>query len=133
VSTELNKRIGRSTKVDNLVQVGRGSRVGRDALLCAQVELAGSTKIGNRVILTGQVGVVCHVKVGDKAIVTPQSGLANDIPPGALVSLRPRPPKSQLLYHIVATHDATHIRADLHVLTRTYAAVRDLQVVGGMG
>ena len=33
----------------------------------------------------------------------------------------------------VTTRDATHIRADLHVLARTYAAVRDLQVIGGMG
>ena len=32
-----------------------------------------------------------------------------------------------------ATHNATHDRTDLHVLGRTYAAVRDLQVVGGMG
>src|SRR5271170_1896001 len=39
-------RIGRGSKVDNLVQVGHGSRVGEDALLCAQVGLAGSTEIG---------------------------------------------------------------------------------------
>jgi UDP-3-O-[3-hydroxymyristoyl] glucosamine N-acyltransferase len=82
-------RIGRGTKIDNLVQVGHGSHVGEDALLCAQVGLAGSTEIGNRAILTGQVGVVGHCKVGEKAIVTPQSGVANDIPAGALVSGAP--------------------------------------------
>jgi len=82
-------RIGRGTKVDNLVQIGHGSQVGEDALVCAQVGLAGSTEIGNRVILTGQVGVVGHCKVGDNAIVTPQSGVANDIPAGALVSGAP--------------------------------------------
>ncbi len=82
-------RIGRGTKIDNLVQVGHGSRVGEDALLCSQVGLAGSTEIGNRVILTGQVGVVGHCKVGEAAIVTPQSGVANDIPAGSLVSGAP--------------------------------------------
>lgn len=82
-------RIGRGTKIDNLVQVGHGSRVGEDALLCSQVGLAGSTEIGNRVILTGQVGVVGHCKVGEAAIVTPQSGVANDVPAGALVSGAP--------------------------------------------
>ena len=30
---------------------------------------------------------------------------------------------------IAATHNATHNKDDLHVLRRTYAAVRDLQVV----
>lgn len=82
-------RIGRGTKIDNLVQVGHGSRVGEDSLLAAQVGIAGSTEIGNRVILTGQVGVVGHCKVGDGAIVTPQSGVAGDIAPGAIVSGAP--------------------------------------------
>ena len=82
-------RIGRGTKIDNLVQVGHGSHVGEDSLLAAQAGIAGSTEIGNRVILTGQVGVVGHCKVGDGAIVTPQSGVAGDIPAGAIVSGAP--------------------------------------------
>ena len=79
-------RIGRGTKIDNLVQVGHGSRIGQDSLLAGQVGLAGSTEIGNRVILTGQAGVVGHCKIGDDAIVTPQSGVAGDIPAGTIVS-----------------------------------------------
>lgn len=82
-------RVGRGTKIDNLVQVGHGSHIGEDSLLAAQVGIAGSTEIGNRVILTGQVGVVGHCKVGDGAIVTPQSGVAGDIAAGAIVSGAP--------------------------------------------
>ena len=82
-------RIGRGTKIDNLVQVGHGSRIGEDSLLASQVGLAGSTEIGNKVILTGQVGVVGHCKVGDGAIVTPQSGVAGDVEAGAIVSGAP--------------------------------------------
>ncbi|MBV9573971.1 MAG: UDP-3-O-(3-hydroxymyristoyl)glucosamine N-acyltransferase [Acidobacteriales bacterium] len=82
-------RIGRGTKIDNLVQVGHGSHIGEDSLLAAQVGLAGSTKVGNKVILTGQVGVVGHCEVGDGAIVTPQSGVANDVKAGAIVSGAP--------------------------------------------
>lgn len=82
-------RIGRGTKIDNLVQVGHGSHIGEDSLLAAQVGIAGSTEIGNKVILTGQVGVVGHCKVGDGAIVTPQSGVAGDIGAGAIVSGAP--------------------------------------------
>jgi len=82
-------RIGRGTKIDNLVQIGHGCRVGDDALLAAQVGLAGSTEVGNRAILTGQSGVAGHCKIGDGAIVTPQSGVANDVEPGAIVSGSP--------------------------------------------
>jgi UDP-3-O-[3-hydroxymyristoyl] glucosamine N-acyltransferase len=82
-------RIGRGTKIDNLVQVGHGSRIGEHSLLAAQVGLAGSTDVGNHVILTGQVGVVGHCKIGDGAIVTPQSGVAGDIEAGAIVSGAP--------------------------------------------
>jgi UDP-3-O-[3-hydroxymyristoyl] glucosamine N-acyltransferase len=82
-------RIGRGTKIDNLVQVGHGSQIGEDSLLASQVGLAGSTEIGNKVILTGQVGVVGHCKVGDGTIVTPQSGVAGDIESGVIVSGSP--------------------------------------------
>ncbi len=82
-------RIGRGTKIDNLVQVGHGSRIGEHSLLASQVGLAGSTDVGNNVILTGQVGVVGHCKIGDGAIVTPQSGVAGDVEAGAIVSGAP--------------------------------------------
>ena len=53
-------RIGRGSKLDNLVQIGHSCTVGEDSLLCAQVGLAGSSHIGNRVILAGQAGVAGH-------------------------------------------------------------------------
>lgn len=82
-------RVGRGSKLDNLVQIGHGSRVGEDTLLCAQVGLAGSCEIGDRVILAGQVGVVGHLKVGDDVIVTAQSGIPNDVEPGKHVAGSP--------------------------------------------
>src|SRR5438105_4595623 len=79
-------RIGRGTKVDNLVQVGHGSKVGERTLLCAQVGLAGSTDIGNDVILAGQVGVAGHCSIGDGVIATAQTGIPNDVAAGKVVS-----------------------------------------------
>lgn len=79
-------RIGRDTKVDNLVQVGHGSTVGEHTMLCAQVGLAGSTVVGNNVILAGQVGVAGHCTIGDNAIATAQSGIPNDVDKNTMVS-----------------------------------------------
>lgn len=79
-------RIGRDTKVDNLVQVGHGSAVGEHTMLCAQVGLAGSTVVGNNVILAGQVGVAGHCNIGDNVVATAQSGIPNDVEKGKMVS-----------------------------------------------
>lgn len=82
-------RIGRGSKLDNMVHVGHSCTIGHDTLLCAQVGLAGTTDVGNNVILAGQVGVSGHVKIGDGAIAIAQSGIPHDVPAGAMVSGAP--------------------------------------------
>jgi UDP-3-O-[3-hydroxymyristoyl] glucosamine N-acyltransferase len=82
-------RVGRGTKIDNLVQVGHSVKIGSDSAFAGQVGIAGSAKVGDRVILAGQVGVVGHIEIGDGAIVMGQSGLHADVEPGAVVAGSP--------------------------------------------
>lgn len=82
-------RIGRGTKLDNLVQVGHACTVGEDTLLCGQVGLAGSTVVGNRCILAGQAACAGHLHMGDGAVLTAQSAVSHDIPAGATYSGSP--------------------------------------------
>jgi len=82
-------RIGRGTKIDNLVHVAHNCVVGENSMLCSQVGLAGSTELGKNVILAGQVGVAGHCKLGDGVIVTAQSGTHGDIEPGKMISGSP--------------------------------------------
>jgi len=79
-------RIGRGTKIDNLVQVGHSVSIGADTVLAGQVGIAGSTKVGDRVTLAGQVGVAGHLTIGDGVIATAQTGIPSDVPPGKIVS-----------------------------------------------
>jgi UDP-3-O-[3-hydroxymyristoyl] glucosamine N-acyltransferase len=79
-------RIGRGSKLDDLVLVGHASRVGENTMLCGQVGLAGSTKVGSGCILAGQVGTAGHLSIGDGAVVTAQSGIPSDVPPRSLYS-----------------------------------------------
>ena len=79
-------RIGRGTKIDNLVQIGHSCTVGEDTLLCAQVGLAGSSHIGSRVILAGQAGVAGHLKIGDDVVLTAKSATSHDVPAGKVIS-----------------------------------------------
>jgi UDP-3-O-[3-hydroxymyristoyl] glucosamine N-acyltransferase len=79
-------RIGRGTKIDNLVQIGHSCTIGEDTLLCAQVGLAGSSHIGNRVILAGQAGVAGHNTIGDDVVLTAKSATSHDVPAGKMIS-----------------------------------------------
>jgi UDP-3-O-[3-hydroxymyristoyl] glucosamine N-acyltransferase len=79
-------RIGRGTKIDNLVQVGHSCKIGEDTLLCGQVGLSGTTRVGKRCILAGQVGAAGHLNIGDGATITAQSGVPNDVPASAIFS-----------------------------------------------
>lgn len=72
-------RIGRGTKVDNLVQVAHGVEVGEDSLLISQSGISGSAKLGNRTILAGQVGVIGHVVIGDDVLVMGKSVVTKNL------------------------------------------------------
>ncbi len=82
-------RIGRGSKIDNLVQIGHACRVGENAIICAQAGIAGSTVLGNNVVLAGQVGIINHLHIGDGVQVTAQSGVGQDVPAGQKVSGSP--------------------------------------------
>jgi UDP-3-O-[3-hydroxymyristoyl] glucosamine N-acyltransferase len=82
-------RIGRGTKIDNLVQIGHSVVIGRDSVLAGQVGIAGSTKVGDRVTLAGQVGVVGHITIGDDVIATAQTGVPSSLEAGTVISGSP--------------------------------------------
>ena len=72
-------RIGKGTKIDNLVHIGHDTNVGRNCLFAAQVGIAGATTIEDGVVLWGQVGVSKTLTIGENAIVYAQSGVANSL------------------------------------------------------
>jgi UDP-3-O-[3-hydroxymyristoyl] glucosamine N-acyltransferase len=75
-------RIGKGTKMDNLVHIGHDVVVGRNCLFAAQVAIAGATTIEDGVILWGQVGVSKTLTIGANAEVFAQSGVGGDLEGG---------------------------------------------------
>jgi len=73
-------RIGRNTKIDNLVQIGHNVEIGENCLICGMVGISGSVHIGDRVILAGAVGVADHVTIGSDAMIAGGSGVVSDVP-----------------------------------------------------
>ncbi len=90
-------RVGRNTKIDNMVQIGHGCKIGAFCALAGQAAMAGGVKLGNGVILAGQVGIANQVKIGDRAIVSAQTGVHSDVAPGEIVSGTPAMPHKTYL------------------------------------
>jgi len=122
-------RIGRGTKIDDLVLVGHASQVGENTMLCGQVGLAGSTHIGDACILAGQVGTAGHLTVGDGAVITAQSGVPNDVPARALYSGYPAVENRQWLKMMAALNRLPDLqRRVLRLEAELEARLKDLDV-----
>ncbi len=68
-------RIGRGTKIDNLVHIGHNCQIGEDVVIAAQVGLSGSIVIEKNVVLGGQVGVGEHARLEEGVMLGGQSGI----------------------------------------------------------
>ena len=75
-------RIGRGSKLDNMVHIGHDTVLGANCLLAAQVGIAGATTLGNGVILWGQVGVSKTLTIHDNVVVLAQSGVGGTLEAG---------------------------------------------------
>jgi UDP-3-O-[3-hydroxymyristoyl] glucosamine N-acyltransferase len=68
-------RIGRGTKLDNLIHIGHNCSIGRDVVIAAQTGISGSSAVGDGAILGGQVGMGDHALVGPGVILGGQAGI----------------------------------------------------------
>lgn len=73
-------RIGRGSKVDNLVHVGHNCQLGEHVAIAALSALAGSVTVGDRVQLGGHTVAGGHIKIAADARIGGNSGIVNDVP-----------------------------------------------------
>ena len=72
-------KIGRGTKIDNLVQIAHNVELGECNIIAAQTGIAGSTKTGRNVMMGGQVGVVGHLEITDFVMIATRGGVSKSI------------------------------------------------------
>lgn len=72
-------RVGKGTKIDNLVQIAHNVELGPHNILAAQTGVAGTAKTGRNVIMGGQVGVVGHLEICDYVMIATRGGVSKSI------------------------------------------------------
>jgi UDP-3-O-[3-hydroxymyristoyl] glucosamine N-acyltransferase len=74
-------RIGRGTKLDNMVHVGHNCDIGERVIIAAQTGISGSVVIEDDVVIGGQVGFGDHIRVQSGAVIGSKAGIL----PGKIV------------------------------------------------
>jgi UDP-3-O-[3-hydroxymyristoyl] glucosamine N-acyltransferase len=93
-------RIGKGTKIDNLVHIGHNCIVGKNVVIAAQVGISGSCIIDDNVTIAGQVGLGDHVHIGPGVILGGQSGVypgKHVEGPGQIFAGTPAEPRTEYL------------------------------------
>jgi UDP-3-O-[3-hydroxymyristoyl] glucosamine N-acyltransferase len=74
-------RIGRGTKLDNMVHVGHNCDIGERVVIAAQTGISGSVTIEDDCVIGGQVGFGDHIRVQKGAVIGSKAGVL----PGKIV------------------------------------------------
>lgn len=98
-------RIGRGSKIDNLVHIGHNCQLAENVVIAAQTGLSGSIVIEADVLLGGQVGIGEHARIGEGVMLGGQGGvLPNKVLRGKGVAFwgTPAQPVRQYLKQLAA-------------------------------
>lgn len=117
-------RVGRGTKIDNLVQVGHNVQIGPHCIIVGQAALAGSARLGIGVVLGGQTAVRDHVSIGDGAMAAACSAIAEDVDPKTVVSGTPALPHRQSLREQAALRRLPDLVVQVRKLQEQIAELR---------
>lgn len=111
-------RIGKGTKIDNLVQIAHNVDIGDNSIIVAQVGVSGSVKIGKNVTLAGQAGIADHIEIGDNATIAAQAGVIKNVPANSTYSGYPARPHIQQMRILALLQHLPEIVRDLKDVQR---------------
>jgi UDP-3-O-[3-hydroxymyristoyl] glucosamine N-acyltransferase len=68
-------RVGKGTKIDNLVHIAHNCSIGQHVIVVAQTGFSGSVTVGDYAVIGGQVGVGEKARIESRAIVGGKAGV----------------------------------------------------------
>ncbi len=72
-------KIGKGTKLDNLIQIAHNVTIGKNTVIAAQSGISGSTQIGDNCIFGGQSATVGHIKIANNTTVAAKTGIPKTV------------------------------------------------------
>lgn len=108
-------RIGRGTKLDNLVHVAHNCDIGCHVVAAAQTGISGGVTVGDYVVIGGQVGIADKARIESKAVIGAQSGIVTSqrVPAGEPVWGTPARPIHQHLRGLANVGKIPELRDEL--------------------
>lgn len=119
-------RIGRGTKLDNLVHVAHNCDIGCHVVVAAQSGFSGGVVVGDYAVIGGQVGVADKARIEAKAVIGAQSGIVTSqrVPAGEPVWGTPARPIHQHLRGLANVGKLPEIRNELKQLKQQLQALQ---------
>lgn len=119
-------RIGRGTKIDNLVHVGHNCDIGERVVIAAQTGISGSVTIEDDCVIGGQVGFGDHIRVQSGAVIGSKAGIlpGKIVRPGVWwgIPIQPLAEYKRLNAHVSRL---PQVREDLKELSRRVKQLED--------
>ncbi len=114
-------RIGKGSKVDNLVMIAHNVTLGREVIVVGQAAIGGSTKIADRSVVAGNVGIKDHIEIGKDAIVSAMAGVMKDIPEGDVQVGVPAVPIREFFTQVAHVKKLGKMISDMRTLQKKVA------------
>jgi UDP-3-O-[3-hydroxymyristoyl] glucosamine N-acyltransferase len=124
-------RIGKGTKIDNLVHIGHNCQIGEDVIVVALTGISGSCTVGRGAVIAGQVGIGDHAHIGPGVILGGQAGVLSGktvtnegLKPGTVLWGTPARPLKQVLRELAVV---ARLAKKQGIETRSLSKIADSQ------
>ncbi len=118
-------RIGRGSRLDNLVQVAHGVRIGAECMLAAFAGVAGGARLGDRVVMAGRTAVVDGIEVGSGAVFAGLASASRNVPAGRKLGGSPARRYGTWLREVAATRQLPELIRRFERVERAVQALTD--------
>ena len=113
-------RIGRGTKLDNLVHVAHNCDIGTHVVIAAQTGFSGSVTVGDYAVIGGQAGIGEKAKIEPKAVIGGKAGIltGQTVKAGEPVWGIPARPLRQHLKGLANVRKIAELRSEVNAIKK---------------
>ncbi|MFP4559823.1 MAG: UDP-3-O-(3-hydroxymyristoyl)glucosamine N-acyltransferase [Thiohalorhabdus sp.] len=111
-------RVGRGTKIDNLVQIGHNCRIGAHCVISGLAGLAGSAELGEHCTVAAQAGIAGHLHVAPETTIGAKAGVISSIDKPGVYAGFPHQPHNDWRREQASLRQLSSLRERLRALER---------------